>query len=157
MGSSTARIEAAENRCAQQGVKLTERRREVLSALIEAGGALSAYELLDRCNKRLSKSMPAMSIYRILDFLQSHSLVHKLKSNNKFIACAHIDCDHQHFSRSQFFICSDCPAVEEINIDTSAYEFMRRAAEQAGFSLSNTQLEFTGSCQRCTNNGGQPE
>ena len=154
MASSTALIDAAERRCAQQGVRLTERRREVLSALIEAGGALSAYELLDLCNQRLRKSMPAMSIYRILDFLEYHSLVHKLKSNNKYVACAHIDCDHQHFSRSQFLICSDCPSVQEINIESSAYESMREAAEQAGFSLSSTQLEFTGSCQRCSPNGG---
>lgn len=53
MTPSAALISAAELRCAQRGVKLTARRREVLAALIESGGALSAYDLLDRCNKRL--------------------------------------------------------------------------------------------------------
>lgn len=155
MTPSTALISAAELRCAQRGVKLTERRREVLAALIESGGALSAYDLLDRCNKRLKKSMPAMSIYRILDFLESHSLVHKLNSKNKYVACAHIGCDHQHFFRSQFLICSDCPTVQEINIDSDAYESMRKSAADAGFSLSSTQLEFSGSCQQCSADRGQ--
>lgn len=135
-------------------MKLTQRRREVLAALIESGSALSAYDFLDRCNKRLKKSMPAMSVYRILDFLESHSLVHKLRSKNKYIACAHIGCDHQHFFRSQFLICSDCSTVQEISVNSDAYESMRKSAADAGFSLSSTQLEVTGSCRQCARDRG---
>ncbi len=110
---------------------------------------MSAYELLDRCNESLTKRMPAMSIYRILDFLESNSLVHKLTSQNKYIACEHIECCDQHFFRSQFLICSDCPTVREIKLGPATYESMQLTAASAGFSLEGIQLEVIGACASC--------
>ena len=75
MGNIADLLQLAERKCLERGVKLTSRRREVLIALLEAEGALSAYELLDKCNKQSLKPMPAMSMYRILQFLEDHLLL----------------------------------------------------------------------------------
>ena len=40
-----------------------------------------------------------MSIYRILEFLESQQLVHKLKLTNRYVACVHITCNHEHEDR----------------------------------------------------------
>ena len=156
MSHSSQLIASAERKCLESGARLTSRRRFVLKTLIEAGGSMSAYELLDRCNESLPKPMPAMSIYRILDFLENNSFVHKLTSQNKYIACEHIECCDQHFFRSQFLICSECPIVREIKLEPATYESMEQTAATAGFSLEGTQLEVMGACTSCSSRESGP-
>jgi len=78
---------AAEQKCLHQGIRFTKRRKQVLSVLIEADVALSAYEIAERCNAGSDSNMPAMSVYRILDLFQEQNLIHKLDIANKF-CCA---------------------------------------------------------------------
>lgn len=139
----------AERRCAKTGARLTKRRKQVLSALVQAEAALSAYELVDLCNSQSNEPMPAMSVYRILEFLEAQSLVHKLSTTNKYIACSHITCDHEHYCRPQFLICNDCPRVQEVDVTAETLTAMKGAANAVGFSLSNPQLEVSGTCGHC--------
>ena len=44
-------LRAAEVSCAENGARLTQRRRQVLSALMQSSSPLSAYEVLDLCNR----------------------------------------------------------------------------------------------------------
>ena len=76
----------------------------MLQGLLQSKQALSAYELADYCRDELGESMPPMSVYRILEFLEGVQLVHKLKLANRFVACDHITCDHKH-GVPQFLIC----------------------------------------------------
>ncbi|MCV6606194.1 MAG: transcriptional repressor, partial [Porticoccaceae bacterium] len=96
-------IDHAENSCKARGKKLTDKRKYVLFSLLHSNKAMSAYELVDYCKAVLGKTLPPMSVYRILDFLQEEHLVHKLNLANKYIACAHITCNHEHCV-SQFLI-----------------------------------------------------
>ena len=91
-------LRAAEVSCAEKGARLTQRRRQVLTVLMQSSSPLSAYEVLDLCNRSTTSAMPAMSVYRILDFLEQQLLVHRLSTSNKFVSCAHIACDHKHLS-----------------------------------------------------------
>ena len=109
-------ISSAEQKCADNGVKLTKRRKQVLTALVECNAAVSAYELTELCNQQGHTAMPAMSVYRILDFLEGQLLVHRLSTTNKYIACSHISCQHSHFRRPQFLICNDCTRVQEVDV-----------------------------------------
>ena len=104
---------AAEQKCLQQGIRFTKRRKQVLSVLIKADVALSAYEIAERCNADSDSNMPAMSVYRILDFLQNQNLIHRLEIANKYVSCSHVTCSHEH-GQSQFLICGGCRHVEEI-------------------------------------------
>ena len=141
-------INRAEQSCKAHGSKLTNKRKQVLSGLVQSGRALSAYELVDYCKEAYGESPPPMSVYRILDFLQSENLVHKLNLANKYIACAHISCDHDH-GVPQFLICGDCQRVEEIVIGKSTINNLKRNVEKAGFHLVSPQLEINCLCNQC--------
>ncbi len=141
-------LSRAEVKCKESGAKLTEKRKLVLRQLIETNKLLSAYEIVDRMKTRSERSMPAMSVYRILDFLESASLVHKIESQNKYVACRHIQCDHQHQS-AQFLICQSCDYVREINLNHIVLEDVQRLAEMEDFNLEFSVMEFNGLCHNC--------
>ena len=144
---------AAEQKCLHQGIKFTKRRKQVLSVLIEADVALSAYEIAERCNVGSDSNMPAMSVYRILDLFQEQNLIHKLDIANKYVCCAHISCSHEH-DNSQFLICGSCRHVEEISLSDDAVQALQTAASAVGFNAISPQLEIKGRCSRCEQNEG---
>ena len=139
---------AAEQKCLQQGIRFTKRRKQVLSVLIEADVALSAYEIAERCNADSDSNMPAMSVYRILGFLQNQNLIHRLEIANKYVSCSHVTCSHEH-GQSQFLICGGCRHVEEIYLSPDAVDALQMAASSVGFSAISPQLEITGWCAEC--------
>ena len=148
MSSICENIKQAEHNCKAHGARLTSKRKQVLSRLLKSNKALSAYELVDYCKDESGKTMPAMSVYRILDFLAEEHLVHKLDLNNKYVACSHITCSHGH-DVTQFLICEQCQQVEEIHIDQSMIEHLQNNVESAGFHLISPQLEMKCLCESC--------
>lgn len=147
-------MSAAEQKCIQGGIRFTKRRKQVLSVLIQADVALSAYEIAERCNAGSDSNMPAMSVYRILDLFQEQNLIHKLDIANKYVCCAHISCSHEH-DNSQFLICGSCRHVEEISLSDDAVQALQAAASAAGFDAISPQLEIKGRCSRCEQSEGQ--
>lgn len=89
-----------------------------------------------------------MSIYRILGFLETEKLVHKLNLANKYVACAHISCDHAH-GVPQFLICRNCSKVKEISIKSSTIKDLQATAHDVGFKLISPQLEMNCLCDDC--------
>ena len=138
----------AEQTCKANGARLTDKRKQILSSLINSNKALSAYEIVDICAKELGSAIPAMSVYRILDFLESENLVHKLHLANKYVACSHISCDHAH-EVSQFLICDECSRVEEIGIEKKVIDSLKQNVKKKGFLLKSPQLELHCICQDC--------
>ena len=141
-------IEHAEKHCKANGARLTEKRKCVLSGLLLSEKALSAYELVEVCKKAFGESIPAMSVYRILDFLEQEHLVHKLNLANKYVACSHITCDHSH-EIQQFLICSNCQKVKEISVSKSAIKAIESDVQEAGFQLVKPQIEVNCICDDC--------
>jgi Fur family zinc uptake transcriptional regulator len=141
-------IDQAENACIEQGVKLTPKRKAVLLILLENEQPQSAYEISDLYQKKLSEKIPAMSVYRMLEFLIEQGLVHKLASTNKFLACSHITCSHSH-QTPQFLICDQCQSVSEVGIDTTLIQALEKSIHQKHFQLNSPQLELHGVCERC--------
>jgi len=142
-------MSAAEKQCARSGVRLTEKRKYILSGLLKSNRALSAYELIDYCKEAYDKPMPATSVYRILELLQEEDLVHKLNTANKYVACSHIACDHKH-EIPQFLICDNCQTVEEIGISKSTISSIEKSANNVGFHLLSPQLEINSICFACS-------
>jgi Fur family zinc uptake transcriptional regulator len=103
---------------------------------------------MDFCNSEYEQALPAMSVYRILDFLQEQHLVHKLNLANKYVACAHITCNHDH-GVPQFLICGKCQKVEEISVAKSTINALRRSVHDAGYELLSPQLEMNCICADC--------
>ena len=148
MTSVNSIIKHAEKSCESKGVRLTEKRKKVLEALLSSEKALSAYELTDYCAKKLAQPLPAMSVYRILEFLQQEQLVHKLNLANKYVACSHITCDHAH-DVPQFLICSECQMVKEISVKKKMIDELQLNVKKAGFNLVSPQLEMNCVCDAC--------
>jgi Fur family zinc uptake transcriptional regulator len=144
-------LRAAEVSCAENGARLTQRRRQVLSALMQSSSPLSAYEVLDLCNRSTASAMPAMSVYRILDFLEQQLLVHRLSTSNKYVSCAHITCDHKHFQTTHFLLCEGCSSVEEVDATQEASDALEQMAKTVGFKLTTQQFELSGICTTCQN------
>ena len=141
-------IKHAEQHCRDHGARLTEKRKQILTGLIESNKALSAYELMDFCKQRFNTSMPAMSVYRILDFLEDQHLVHKLNLANKYVACIHIGCDHAH-AVPQFLICRNCSKVKEISINQTTISALSETVKSVGYNLSSPQVELNCLCESC--------
>jgi len=146
-------IDIAEQQCKTSGARLTKKRKQVLAGLVQADKAMSAYELIDFCKAEFGESLPAMSVYRILDFLHEERLVHKLDLANKYVACSHITCDHDH-AVPQFLICNRCNSVKEINVGKSTLEQLKLNIEEAGYQMSGFQLEMNCICDGCSLKAG---
>ena len=153
MNNSSSSIESslkfAEGHCIAQGFKFTKKRKQVLNCLLESDKALSAYELADYCREKFSSQLPAMSVYRILDFLEKAGLVHRLESAQKYVACSHI-AENQEHELSQFLICQSCYHVEEISIGKSFMSTLKQSAENVGFKLTKQELELNSLCGGCS-------
>lgn len=129
--------------------QLTPKRKQILELLLDSDHPLSAYELLDGYNRLSSTRMPPMSVYRILDYLESQHLVHKLSTNNKYVACRYIGKQHCQHS-AQFFVCIKCDAVQEVKVARDTRTILNREAEQAGFVLEGSNFELQGICSACS-------
>lgn len=141
-------IDHAEQQCSDHGVKLTDKRKKVLLGLLNTKRAMSAYELVDYCKTEFNETLPPMSVYRILEFLQQEQLVHKLNLANKFVACSHISCDHAH-AFSQLLICHKCQKVKEITIDKTVLNKLEANIVDADYHLISPHFEMTCLCNEC--------
>lgn len=148
MNSIPKIISRAELTCKSHGSRLTEKRKRVLTGLLKSNKALSAYELTEVCKAEFDEALPVMSVYRILDFLESENLAHKLQLENKYIACSHISCDHEH-EVPQFLICESCGNVSEIGLKKTLIKALKRSVEEAGYQLKNSALELRCLCDSC--------
>jgi Fur family zinc uptake transcriptional regulator len=134
--------------CQQKGISLTQKRHNIFDVLLSSMIPLSAYDITDIYKNKFGTSMPTMSIYRILEFLTGSGLVHKLESTNKYIACSHLQCDHEH-TNAQFLICNSCSEVEEVALTQELHHQIEVGAEQKGFKLEALQFELHGTCKTC--------
>ena len=133
----------AEEICRSQGARLTPIRRRVLELVWESHRPAGAYEILDRLNES-GRRMAPIAVYRALDFLMEHGLVHRLASRNAFIGCTHPVRAHA----AQFLICERCETVTELE-DGEIARAVSDGATRAGFSLSGHVIEAQGICEAC--------
>lgn len=144
-------MEQAEKICLTRGKQLTAKRKLVLSALLHANKPLSAYELVDYCHQHFAQNIQAMSVYRILDFLEAEHFAHKLNVSSKYIACSHILYGQEH-GVAQFLICSCCDKVNEVTMEDNVISRMRHHAKQEGFTVITPQVELNCLCDDCSKN-----
>ncbi|MAW34206.1 MAG: transcriptional repressor [Proteobacteria bacterium] len=141
-------IKGAEQHCRRKGTRLTLKRQLILRCLLLRKKPTSAYGIKTYLKENYGEEMPATSIYRILSFLQENLLVHKLQAHNKFIACAHIVCKHDH-GTPQFLICQKCETVKEIDSNSALIEELQRDIRRSKFQLISPQLEMLCICNDC--------
>ena len=137
----------AKHVCAARGAKLTPLREQVLQLVWGSHKPLGAYTILDLLSANAAikpRRQAPPTVYRALEFLQEHGLVHRINSLNAFIGCS----QPQAYHNSHFLICRECETALEI-ADTSIADAVQSAAAGAHFSEPNACVEITGLCPNC--------
>jgi Fur family zinc uptake transcriptional regulator len=137
-------LDRAATLCGRRGARLTDIRRRVLELVWSRHAPIGAYELLEQL-QRDGRSAAPPTVYRALDFLMEHGLVHRLESLNAFVGCPQPDRDHV----SQFLICTSCRDVAEID-DPAIGSAVSRGAAAAGFVVNRLTIEMQGLCPACS-------
>lgn len=143
-------LAAAQRICTERGARLTELRQQVLQLVWQSHRPLGAYAILEQLGAQQAESggkprrLAPPTVYRALEFLQEHGLVHRLSTLNAFIGCEHPGERHQ----SQFLICRACHAVVEI-ADRRIDSAIAQAAKAAGFAAEGAGVEISGLCPAC--------
>jgi Fur family transcriptional regulator, zinc uptake regulator len=136
-------ISRAERTCARRGTKLTRQRREILACMARGHDAVGAYDIIERMAGRGRRPAP-ITVYRALNFLLAHGLVHKIESRNAFVACSHAH-DGQ---PAALLICDACGTVAELDA-ADLVAPIAKAAEAQHFHPARTVIEMAGTCGAC--------
>ena len=136
-------LEQAEALCRDHGARLTPLRRRVLEIIWESHAPLGAYDVLQRMNGEGERNAPP-TVYRALDFLLKHGLIHRIESQKAFVGCAMSADDHN----ALFFICRDCGNVAETHSEAIG-KAIEASATRAGFLVETPVMEISGRCQEC--------
>ncbi len=136
-------LEDAKTICAERGARLTPVRRRVLEIIWQSHRPLGAYAILEVLSGEGHSPAPP-TVYRALEFLLKHGLVHRLSSLNAFIGCAHPG----HPGAGQFLLCTACGTAAELN-DPRIERAIERSAATEGFTSQVHTVEIRGLCPHC--------
>ncbi|MGI9392308.1 MAG: Fur family transcriptional regulator [Parvibaculales bacterium] len=133
----------AEMICQDKGLRFTELRRKILKMIWENHRPAKAYDILDKLKKGSYSAKPP-TVYRTLDFLLEHGLVHKLASLNAYIGCSH-PLKH---NECYFLICRKCGEISEC-CNSKLAEAIIGITNRNKFRSKHITLEIEGECQGC--------
>lgn len=137
----------AENRCEKLEEKLTPARLGAYAELVACKKPVSAYELIALLEKRQDRKIAPLTVYRHLEFLTRVGLVHRLESTQSYLPCVHPEHTHE----SQYFVCSDCGQVKEVE-SKRLKKLLEKIAAEFSFKPKNAVIEVEGLCKSCSNN-----
>ena len=132
-----------EEYCKAKNLKLTPVRQKVFQLLVKEKSGLGAYRILDLLREAGFNSQPPVA-YRALDFLVEHGFVHKIESQNSFVACS----DQGEHHSPIFMICKKCDSVSEATVSVPASD-LSEALMATGFQVEQTIIEAEGVCSTC--------
>ena len=137
-------LSEAETICERQGLRLTALRKRVLELVWQSHKPLGAYDILGVLSEEDGRRAAPPTVYRALDFLLEHGLVHRIASLNAFIGCNH----PQHAHQGQFLICRNCHAAIELE-QPAISQAIIAAAAGVGFAVEGQMVEVLGLCAGC--------
>ncbi len=140
----SAALAAADSVCARAGARLTALRRRVLELVWQSHRPLGAYDILGVLSAEDGRRAAPPTVYRALDFLLEHGLIHRLASLNAFIGCNHPGQSHQ----GHFFICRQCSTAIEVE-QPAIGAAIHAAATEVGFAVESQMVEVVGLCAQC--------
>ncbi|MEW5726723.1 MAG: Fur family transcriptional regulator [Pseudomonadota bacterium] len=136
-------VAAAEAECRRRGARLTDVRRRVLELVWSGHQPVGAYAVLEALAREGFCAAPP-TVYRALDFLLAHGLVHRIERLNAFVGCSHPGIPHA----GQFLLCTGCGAAAELD-DPAIDAALSAAAARMGFSAARQTVEIEGLCPAC--------
>ena len=139
----TNALDDAKTICSERGARLTPVRQRVLEIIWQSHRPLGAYAILEVLAKEGHSPAPP-TVYRALEFLLTHGLVHRLSSLNAFIGCTRPG----HPGAGQFLLCTGCGTAAELN-DAGIERAIEHSAEAEGFASHVHTVEISGLCPHC--------
>ena len=131
----------AEELIQQAGQRPTSSRCAVLEALLSADDALSHNEVLDKLNH--TGSYDRVTVYRVLDWLGAHGLVHKVAGAGRAWRFQATRSETMH--RHAHFHCTHCGKVSCLpNIHPTIPKQV-----PPNFSVESVELNLKGTCSDC--------
>lgn len=138
-----AAIKDAEQYCQANGLRLTPIRRRVLELIWQSHQPHGAYQVLEQLAQEGHQPSPP-TVYRALDFLLTHGLIHKVNSQNAFVGCTRPGDVHD----AQLFICDGCGVTVE-QVDTAIHRRVLYNAAAIRFQVRRQTVEISGLCPQC--------
>lgn len=143
-----AALDEAAALCERRGARLTTLRRRVLELVWHGHQPTGAYAILESLRRENLRAAPT-TVYRALDFLSAHGLIHRIESLNAFIGCVRPDRPHA----GLFLICDGCGVAAELQ-DEAIDEAVGRSASRVGFQAMRQTVEVSGLCPECRRSHG---
>jgi len=135
-------LQTAASLCHHHGLRLTDMHRLVLERIWRRHVPVGAYNLLDSLRAEGHNVHPP-TIYRALEFLLRHGLIHRISHMKAYIGCTRPGHAHH------FLICRSCHVVAEID-DPALDTAIAQVTAGAGFTTEGeTMLEIAGLCAHC--------
>ena len=106
--------------------------------------AVGAYEVIERMADHGPRPAP-ITVYRALDFLVAHGLVHKIESRNAYVACSH---SHEG-TPAALLLCEGCGAVAEFDAPETFTRLEPARCRAQWFKAERMVLELAGKCDHC--------
>ena len=129
--------------CREKQARFTTLRQRVLEIIWQSHQPMRAYQILSILRHEKDNAEPP-TVYRALDFLLAHQLIHKIESLNAYIGCDSSNRQH----RCQFLICSGCQQVVEME-DRELSRLITQKAAARDFDASYHMVEIRGLCSTC--------
>lgn len=136
-------IAHAEAVCTSRAARLTPIRRAVLTEIWANHEATKAYDLIARLSREGNLVKPP-TVYRALDFLLAHGLIHRIESLNAFVGCHHPEIRHQ----AILMICDHCGMIEETASEAMNH-ILETLTQAHDFKVAHQSIEIHGICTDC--------
>ncbi|HTV98256.1 MAG TPA: Fur family transcriptional regulator [Steroidobacteraceae bacterium] len=136
-------LRAAEQVCAERGLRLTPIRKHVLELIWKRHAPIGAYDILSQLSKAGGQDAPP-TVYRALSFLLSAGLIHRIDTLNAYLPCETPEQRHT----AQLLVCRSCRAVTELG-DPAITRLLSQRVKAAGFTADARDLEIKGLCGTC--------
>ena len=131
--------------CDENNHRLTEPRQRVLEIISSSKKPIKAYEILKKLAEMSDNKPKPPTIYRAIEFWESHNFIHRIESLNAYSACK-----AEHFHKgSQFMICNVCGKVIESHI-CELPSIIKEKLESKTFTALKWNLEVSGICNQCS-------
>lgn len=124
------------------GHKLTQPRRAILHALLQASTPLSPVEI-QACGQATCTDLGLVTVYRTLEIMEEIGIVRPVHVADGCHGYALATPGHTHH-----MVCERCHAVVEI-VGCELGGFLDRIAERTGYTITGHWLEISGLCAKC--------
>ena len=142
-------VAAAAELCERRGARLTDLRRHILELVWRSHAPRGAYSILETLYQQGRSAAPP-TVYRVLDFLLAHGLIHRIESLNAVVGCPTPGKPHT----GHFLICNGCGIAAEVD-DRRIGDAVAASAGEVGFRVERQTIELAGRCPNCQDGEGR--